>query len=150
LVGIFFVLLSLGGIALHVVNGGTREFKNRKFIASMHGIGLLVSFVAGFGLLAKLGFMRDLPTWSIMKMVIWLVLGGLPAVIYRKPTLAKPIWLTTLVLAGFAAYLAVYKPFMSVPATTEGALESQAPPIGTTVPTAPPPAEPATNPATGQ
>ena len=111
LVGVFMILLALGGIALHMINGGSRAYASRRFISIIHGLGLLVSFVAGFGMLAKLGIMGALPLWVILKLVIWLILGGIPVAFYRTPKRSKFLFLTVLVWAGFAAYLGIYKPF---------------------------------------
>lgn len=111
LVGIFTVILSLGGMCLHVISGGTRDYAGRKWSAIFHGIGLLISLVAGFGLLAKEGFMQALPGWAIAKLIIWLILGGLPALIYRKPQLARAFWILILAFGGTAVWLVIYKPF---------------------------------------
>ena len=111
LVGVFTVIMSLGGMCLHVASGGTREFSGRKLAAITHGIGLLITLVAGFGLLAKLGLMAALPGWAIAKLVIWLILGGLPALIYRQAKLAKLFWILILAFGAINAYLAIYKPF---------------------------------------
>ncbi len=111
LVGVFTVILSLGGMCLHVASGGTREYTGRKLAAATHGIGLLITLVAGFGLLAKLGILHSLPGWAITKGLVWLILGGLPAFIYRKPSLAKVFWILILVFGALNAYLAIYKPF---------------------------------------
>ncbi len=111
LVGIFSVILSLGGMCLHVISGGTRNYPGRKWSAMFHGIGLLLSLIGGFGLLAKLGYLHGLPGWAVAKLVIWLILGGLPALIYRQPKLAKLFWVLILAFGGMAAWLATYKPF---------------------------------------
>jgi len=112
LFGIFTVILSLGGMCLHVASGGTREYAGRKLAALTHGIGLLVVLVAGFGLLAKEGLMQQgMPGWVIAKLVIWLILGGLPALIYRQAKLAKLFWVLILVFATCAAFLAIFRPF---------------------------------------
>ncbi len=111
LVGIFTVLLSLGGMCLHVISGGTRDYAGRKWAAMYHGIGLLITLVGGFGLLAKLGLMQSLPGWAIAKLIVWLILGGLPVMIYRKPKLAKLHWFLILAFGALNAWLALYKPF---------------------------------------
>ncbi len=107
LVGIFILLFSLGGACLHMMNGGTRNFPHRKWIAMSHGIALLLILVAGFGMLAKLGLMASMPAWVFAKLAIWLVLGGIPALVYRKPQWAKGFWFGILVLACVAAALGV-------------------------------------------
>ena len=112
LIGIFTVILSLGGMCLHVISGGTRDFAGRKWAAIFHGVGLLIVFVAGFGLLAKEGITQaGMPGWVIGKLVIWLILGGAPALIYRQPKMAKLFWILILAFSAVAAWLAIYKPF---------------------------------------
>lgn len=112
LVGVMMIYMSLGAVTLHVINGGGRDHSWRKPVMITHGIGLIFSLVAGFGLLARLGFVQGpTPTWVWLKVGIWLVFGGLTAVLVRQKQLAKPVWALTLVLGAFAAYLAGNKPF---------------------------------------
>lgn len=111
LLGIFLILVPLGGVAMHVMNGGTKESNSRgRAIAGMlHGFGLVIVFVAGFGLLAKLeiGF----PPWVIVKLVLWLVFGVYTMFLYRKPSHARLLLLLIPILATLSGYLAIYKPF---------------------------------------
>lgn len=114
LLGIFLLLLSLGGISTHILNGGNRNYPLRKWIASIHGIGLLIIFVAGFGLMAKIGMVGQgmWPAWIFIKLSIWLILGAMPVLLYRVPKYSV-IWAgLTFVLAGFSAWTAIYKPFL--------------------------------------
>jgi len=71
--------------------------------AMIHGIGILLLLVSGFGLSAKLkiGF----PTWMIAKLVILLLLGALIVVIKRKLIPTPVIYLLAIILGGVAAYL---------------------------------------------
>ena len=110
-IGIFMVLMALGGLLLHAINGGAKDHAWRKPIAITHGVGLFLILLGGFGMLARLGIFWSWPGWVAGKVAIWVILGGLVAVIFRKPTLAKPLWWLTLALAALAAYLGVYKPF---------------------------------------
>ena len=103
------VLISVAALTLHVMNGGTKDFAHRKLIGMTHGIGLLISFVAGFGLIARL--QTGFTTWIYAKLFIWLVFGGLTALIYKKPGAARIIWFVIILLAAFATFLARYKPF---------------------------------------
>jgi hypothetical protein len=110
LVGIFLMLLALGGATLHMANGGTREFGARKFIGMLHGIGLLIALIGGFGLLARLRIFSPMPPWVLMKIGIWVILGVMPVLIYRQARAAKALLFGVLVLAGLSAWFAVYKP----------------------------------------
>jgi hypothetical protein len=110
--GILMVFLSLGGAAMHAINGGEKNHAWRKPVAITHGLGLLLALVGGFGLLARLGIAHGgLPGWVIAKLGIWLILGALLAVLIRKKNLAKSLWIFVIFLGGVAAYLAGYKPF---------------------------------------
>lgn len=108
LFGMSLVLTSLGGVILHVVNGGTKDsnlFRKGAMIA--HGVGLLLLIVAGFGMLAKLGI-HGVPWWVGVKILIWLILGGLAALAYKRPAAAAKLWVGVPLLATLAAILGVY------------------------------------------
>ncbi len=111
IIGVLLVIGSLSAMCLHVLNGGDRNHKSRKLVAGIHGLGLLIVLVAGFGLLARLGLVQGLPSWAIAKLVIWIILGGIPALIYRKKNMAGLFWACVFAFAALAAYLAIYKPF---------------------------------------
>ncbi|RMH68929.1 MAG: hypothetical protein D6685_01670 [Bacteroidetes bacterium] len=110
LLGVMMVFLALGGALVRSrLPEQTASWK--KLIAITHGVGLLVLLVAGFGLLARLGVFWPMPAWALLKIVIWLLVGGLIALINRKPDSGPVWWYLTLVLGLLAAYLALYKPF---------------------------------------
>ncbi len=113
LAGIFLLFLSLGGLALHTMNGGTKATNTfRKTVAITHGISLVFILVAGFGLLARLGIPHaNWPTWVYVKVVIWLLFGASIALVSKKPKLAQILWFVLPLLGLSAVYLAVYKPF---------------------------------------
>lgn len=71
--------------------------------AMIHGVGLLLLLVSGFGLQAKLklGF----PGWFIAKLAILIVLGAMIAVIKRKLMPTPIVYLLVIVLGSAAAYL---------------------------------------------
>jgi hypothetical protein len=114
LVGIFLVLSSLGAIALHTFNGGTKNYSARKWVAAIHGSGLLIIFVAGFGLMARLGMVGQgaWPKWIFIKIGVWLTLGLMPILLYRKSNLSSVWALLTITLASIAAWTAINKPFL--------------------------------------
>ena len=48
--GIFMVFMSLGGLALHGLNGGTKESnRSRRWTTITYGIGLFLILLGGFG-----------------------------------------------------------------------------------------------------
>jgi hypothetical protein len=111
LLGVFMVLVALGGVLLHHMLGGPRDHPWRKPVAITHGIGLLLVLLGGFGMLARLGIHWPWPGWVFAKLVIWVILGGISALVARSRALAQPLWWVTIILAGLAAYLAINKPF---------------------------------------
>jgi hypothetical protein len=113
LVSVLTLFAVLGGVAVHAMNGGTLKGNAaRRIVASLHGIALLVTLIAGFGLMSRLDLMRGgIPLWVWGKLVIWLATVLLLALPYRRPALARPLLLFGLPLLGAAAaWLAVYKP----------------------------------------
>jgi hypothetical protein len=113
---VFAVLLlvsALAGVAIHAANGGTRGTSaTRRLLTAAHGIGLLLALVAGFGMLARLD--RSMIAgwgWVWVKLGIWLVLGGLVMLPYRRPGTARFVFLLVPLLGGLAALMAITKPF---------------------------------------
>jgi hypothetical protein len=112
LAAVLGIFASLGAICYHAMNGGQRTGAvGRGIVAALHGGGLLVALVAGFGLLARLGLIGSWPGWVWGKIVIWLVVGALVAVPYRRPALARPVLLSLPLVGLAAAWLAAAKPF---------------------------------------
>ena len=111
----FYSLLHITGILMVFIGNGSliglaiSKVDNpevKKLGAITSGIGLALLLVAGFGLIAKLGYSYT-STWIVVKMIIWLLLGSLVAFINRKPEWAKLLWWITLLL-GLIAVLMVY------------------------------------------
>jgi hypothetical protein len=111
LIGVFMILVALGGVIAQQLQAASREQTWRRPVAITHGVGMVLVLVGGFGMLARLRIFWPWPGWIVGKIIIWLVLGVLIAVIGRAPTLAKPLWWITIALAAMAAYLALNKPF---------------------------------------
>ena len=110
--GLFLMVLSLGAVACHQLQGGTKEtFKNRKFFMKFHGLGLVISFVAGFGLMARAGYSFGSAQWLWIKILCWLIVGMYPVFFYRAKGGSKlPILGLLAVLLG-AILTVEYKPF---------------------------------------
>ncbi|EQA35823.1 hypothetical protein LEP1GSC047_0461 [Leptospira inadai serovar Lyme str. 10] len=111
ILGILFLFLAFGGIALHVIGGGTKENAQKKLIAMTHGIGLFLILLGGFGMLARLGIIWPWPGWIIAKFLFWLLFGGLLTLFYKKPSVAKFLWFSLPFLGVIVGYIALYKPF---------------------------------------
>lgn len=110
IIGIFLLFLAFGGLLLGARTAGGREFAHRRLYVILHGLGLLVLLVSGFGQMARLGI-HGMPSWIVAKLCIWLFLGLVLSMIFRKPKLAN-LSLALIVLAGaLAAWLVIFKPF---------------------------------------
>jgi hypothetical protein len=112
-IGIFLLFLSLGGIALYTMNGGTKSTNKHRILAAItHGISLFLLIFAGFSMLKYVDVSHsNLPGWVILKIIIWLAFGGLLALVSKKPKFAKILWFGFPVLGIIAGYLAIFKPF---------------------------------------
>ncbi len=112
LLGIFMIMLSLGGVATYALNGGEKAGNAfRKGLGITHGVGLVLVLVAGFGLLARIQMSWPWDGWVFVKLVIWIIFGVITAVAYRMGARGQGLWYILIILGGLAAYLAVMKPF---------------------------------------
>ena len=107
---IFLVLLCLGAIASHQIQGGTKEnFKNRKFFMALHGIALLVAIIAGMGLVGgRYSFANG---WVLTKLGVWFVLGAYPVIFFKQKSGSKGPLLGLYALVLLALFAVEFKPF---------------------------------------
>jgi len=84
----------------------------RKLGSITSGIGLFLILLGGFGMLARL-YDNQFFWWVIVKIVIWVALGGLTAVVNRQPKLSKPLFFVIIILGAIAGYLGIH--FGAVP-----------------------------------
>jgi hypothetical protein len=98
-VGLIVLFLGIGSL----ITADPKKPAAFRLPAMIHGIGLLLILVSGFGLQAKLklGF----PVWMISKLVILLALGGSIALIKRKILPPVAVYVLAIILGGIAAYL---------------------------------------------
>ena len=108
LVGIFMVLVSLGGL---IVLGVVEDSRWRKLAGITNGIGLVMVFIGGFGLLGLLQLGWPWPGWILFKILIWLLFAVMMVLARRVPQSGKYLWWGSVLLAGVAASLANLKPF---------------------------------------
>lgn len=111
--GIMLLFSSLGAAGIvNFLEIPREQNKARGIIAGMHGVGLLMIFVAGFGLLARIGMVHGqmFPPWVLAKLAIWFVMGAAIVVLNRSRGFGIPGLVVTIALGGAAAYLAKYKP----------------------------------------
>jgi formate hydrogenlyase subunit 3/multisubunit Na+/H+ antiporter MnhD subunit len=106
---VFYHILHLIGFMLLFLGFGASIHGNEKRIAmQLHGIGLVIMLVAGFGLLAKLG-LGYTSGWIIAKIVIWLILGGLPVLRSKGILSPRAVMMVAVVLGGLAASMGYLK-----------------------------------------
>ena len=109
IIGIGMIFLSMGGMSMHALVGGEKQNDWRKPAIIGHGVGMFLILLAGFGMLARLGIHWPWPTWVILKLVIWFVLGGSVALLYRSQGLNRLVWFGSLFALLAAGYLAIFK-----------------------------------------
>lgn len=108
--GIFTLFLAFGSLF--------KGDKTTKGAVIGHGIGLLLILLGGFGMQAKMKDTYDavygsgFPTWLIIKIVIWLALGGGIVLAKRKIIKGAAAWIAIIALGMASAYLALNKPAM--------------------------------------
>jgi hypothetical protein len=107
LLGLFLVFLGFGGL---LVGARDRNAPPKSALA-LHGIGLLIMLIAGFGVLASRSIEWPWPGWVFAKLGAWLLMGALP-VLYKKGIVpATVVWLAAVAVGGAAAWLAIHQPF---------------------------------------
>ena len=109
--GILMLFMGYGALLARSMCGSD-DVSVRKLGSITSGIGLLLILIAGFGLITKLGYSITTP-WLIVKMTIWLALGGLIVLINRKAALAKILWWSILLLGIIAACMVYFVRFQS-------------------------------------
>ncbi len=81
--GIGVLIVSLGGMSVHAILTDKSQSLRRPFLI-LHGAGLFLIVLGGFGMLAKSGIGWPLP--------LWIIFSGLIAVLYKTDILNKAIW----------------------------------------------------------
>jgi len=111
--GILMVFMSLGGLALHGINGGTKDSNGaRRLTTVTYGVGLFLILLGGFGWLGTSGTMgAGMPGWTWAKLGIWMAVGALLAVPTVRPDLSRLVWIAAPILGVIGAWLARTKPF---------------------------------------
>ncbi len=109
-IGLILTLSGLVGLmSSFLAQPGEISKKLRILWMALHGTGLLIILVSGFGLAARLNYIAQLPDWVKVKVGIWFIIGVI-VILIRKARPFIKIWLPlVLALFTFAAYLAVNK-----------------------------------------
>ncbi len=107
ILGITLMFSGLGGLCVLSISGSDSQ-PAKKLAGMLHGIALVLILVTGFGALAKLGMGADIPLWVWLKLVIWIVFGGIIVVIRRVPQSASALLVLLPILGAVSAYLVIY------------------------------------------
>ncbi len=111
MLGLITLFFGFGGLLVTSYAGVTLNAKARMMGFATHGLGLLFLLVGGFGMLAKLGIMKELPGWALAKLGIWVLFGAAISLVKRKGHIGWPIAILLIGLGTTAALLAITKPF---------------------------------------
>jgi hypothetical protein len=103
ILGLALVMTGLGGAALSATK--------TKAAAILHGVGMLVILVSGFGMVAKYGYDLGGSPWLHVKLTLWVVIGALLAIARKMPKAAALVYVGGPLLVALTAYIAIYKPF---------------------------------------
>ena len=75
LVGLAVLFAALGGL---LFAARTTDGRPPRSVSVLHGLGVVLMLVGGFGLLARVGIQWPWPTWVLVKVGLWVVLAAMP------------------------------------------------------------------------
>jgi uncharacterized membrane protein SirB2 len=112
---VVLAFVGVAGLAAHAASGGTKA-DNRAYglLAALHGTGLLVAAIGGFGMLYLVMRLPSMPSpaWATAKLVLWVLLAVAAVVPYRWSGQARRLLALGLpLLALIGAAVAILKPF---------------------------------------
>ena len=107
LTGVLMVFLAYGGMIVRSATGSDNKGL-RRLGGITSGIGLFLILLGGFGLLAVMNY--GWPLWVLIKVGVWVLLGGMIAVINRKPECSQFSWWFTIILGMIALLMVILKP----------------------------------------
>lgn len=99
LIGLITLFTGIGGFLTY----GAENAPRVRMVGILHGVGLLLLLISGFGLSAKLGI--GFPWWVILKLVMLLALGALLGLAKRGRIAPRNAVVLALALGFVAAYL---------------------------------------------
>jgi hypothetical protein len=111
LVGVFLILFAFGSLIFRSSAKAESPDFSKRWLSVAHGVGMLLSLVGGFGMLARLGISgQEWPWWVSVKFAIWLALGLLMTPVNRAGHRSKIWWWLILLAAISAAYIGLNHP----------------------------------------
>lgn len=113
----FYKVFHIVSLFLFVASGAIAFFANEnpKWNKILLGVWTFFILVGGMGLLARIGVSHTggWPTWAILKVVVWLIVGALFPILSKRNVPKVPVFYSLIGIMTLAAILAVYKPFAS-------------------------------------
>lgn len=110
-IGFFLLFSGLAGVLFAGTTGTPLKKGTRAFLFALHGIGLLAILTGGFGMLARLGLVRELPGWIYAKLVIWVVMAIAISAAKRLHRWAPALMIALIAIGALAQWIAMTKPF---------------------------------------
>jgi hypothetical protein len=109
LIGAFLLFAAFGGAILREAPAPGSKDVMRGRLSMLHGIGLLLLLVAGFGMLARVEAGPGLPGWAWAKLALWLALGGWIVPAHRRKFNRSLVLGGAVAIGALAAWLGIWK-----------------------------------------
>lgn len=105
LIGVITLFAGIGGFLTY----GSEKAPRAKMVGMLHGIGLVLILISGFGMQAKYGY--GFPVWIILKVLLWVGLGALLAFAKKGTLSPRNAVIIGLALGFIAAYAGLFGKF---------------------------------------
>lgn len=106
--GIVMLLFSLGLLTAYFSGGAAAKLKPVRISGFvLHGIGVLLIIISGFGMAARMGIFSEFPFWLKIKLLIWVLLVLVATLLKRVSGKSLMIGALSILLAMVAAYFGV-------------------------------------------
>ena len=111
LIGIFMIFMALGGAVVRVVaKDESKELK--RLIGITFGLGMILVIYGGMSLMVLREYAKGgMPSWLVVKLILWFVFAATFSLIIRKPDAAKSMWGAVILLGAIAVYMVYGRPF---------------------------------------
>ncbi len=111
LIGLFLLLSGLMGMLFLKISKINLEGALKRLLFISHGLGLLLILVSGFGQMARLGLVSEIPNWIYLKLLIWVYFGAAVVLIKKKgDTMGRALYGAFITIFAVAAVIAILKP----------------------------------------
>lgn len=111
LAGFIFLFFGLGGLLSAAYSGVSLSKAARILNLSLHGLGILLIIVSGFGMLRASGHSGPPPTWITSKLLIWIYFAASVLIIKFRGKLGIPLTIAFMIAGIAATGLGVLKSF---------------------------------------